>query len=273
MNGAPELYHDHTEIYGSGNDGENEPGEYQRLLETLRFTVSRMFPGETDLPLVEIKSSETVVAMNLAIEVISDVICPWCFVGKRRLEKAIASTGSEHDVQVHWLPFQLNPAMPEQGISRKDYRTRKFGSWQRSQELDDNLSAVGEAEGIAFNFGRIERTPNTVDAHRVIWLAGQHGCQDAVVEALFAAYFTAGRDVGNRQTLIQIGTESGLQRHAVESMLGSDDGLQSIRDSRKVNQQRQVSSVPLFVINNKSTLSGAQQPETFLDAFTQVTAT
>lgn len=208
--------------------------------------------------------------MNLAIEVISDVICPWCFVGKRRLEKAIASTGSEYDVQVQWLPFQLNPTMPEQGISRKDYRTRKFGSWQRSQELDGNLSAVGEAEGIVFNFERIERTPNTVDAHRLIWLAGQHGCQEAVVEALFAAYFTAGRDVGNHQILIQIGIESGLQRHVVESMLSSDDGLQSIRDAREANQQRGISSVPLFVLNNKSTLSGAQQPETFLDAFHQV---
>jgi len=208
--------------------------------------------------------------MNLAIEVISDVICPWCFVGKRRLEKAIASAGVKYDVQVRWLPFQLNPTIPPEGISRKDYRTRKFGSWQRSQELDANVSAIGEADGIPFHFDRMERTPNTVDAHRVIWLAGQHGCQDAVVEALFTAYFVDGRDIGNQQTLIQIGTESELERHAVEAMFNSDDGMQSIRTSGERNQERGVNSVPFFVINSKYDLSGAQPPETFLDVFNQV---
>lgn len=107
--------------------------------------------------------------MNLSVDVISDVICPWCYIGKRRLEKANAMHGGS--VRVHWLPFQLNPSMPRQGISRRKYRTQKFGSWERSQDLDARVAAEGKAEGIDFAFDRIERTPNTLDAHRLIWLA------------------------------------------------------------------------------------------------------
>src|SRR5689334_25368336 len=118
--------------------------------------------------------------MSLSIQVISDVICPWCLIGKRRLEKAVAAHGGP--VKVRWLPFQLNPTMPKEGISRREYRTRKFGSWERSQELDARLVAVGQSEGIPFAFDRIERTPNTVDPHRLIGLAGEEGVQEVVVE-------------------------------------------------------------------------------------------
>jgi predicted DsbA family dithiol-disulfide isomerase len=121
--------------------------------------------------------------MTLHIDIISDVICPWCFIGKRRLEKAIAAHDGQ--VKVRWLPFQLNPTMPREGVGRKEYRTRKFGSWERSLELDAQMVAVGETEGIHFAFDRTERTPNTLDAHRLIWLADQQGVQDAVVEAMF----------------------------------------------------------------------------------------
>ena len=113
---------------------------------------------------------------------------------------------------MRWLPFQLNPTMPKEGISRREYRTSKFGSWERSQELDAKVVAVGKAEGIHFAFDRIERTPNTLDAHRLIWLADKQGVQDAVVEALFRAYFTEGRDISNRQTLLDVVAEAGLDR-------------------------------------------------------------
>src|ERR1051325_6492121 len=138
--------------------------------------------------------------MNFTVDVISDVICPWCWIGKRRLEKAIASLGQP--VKVRWFPFQLNPTMPKDGISRREYRTRKFGTWERSLELDARVIEVGKAEGIEFAFDRIERTPNTLDAHRLIWLADKEGIQGAVVEARFRSYFTEGRDIGNRQALI-----------------------------------------------------------------------
>src|ERR1022692_3209045 len=109
--------------------------------------------------------------MILQIDVISDVICPWCFIGKRRLEKAVAALNRQHEVRVHWLPYQLNPTMPKEGVSRKEYRTRKFGSWERSLELDAKTVAVGKEEGIHFASDRLERTPNTLDAHRLISLA------------------------------------------------------------------------------------------------------
>ena len=207
--------------------------------------------------------------MNLTVDVISDVICPWCYIGKRRLEKAIAALDGQHEVQVHWHPFQLNPAMPKEGISRKEYRTRKFGSWERSLELDAKVIAVGESEGIHFDFDKTERTPNTVDAHRLIWFAGQNDCQDAVVEALFRAYFTDGKDIGNRQTLIDVAAEGGVNRQAFEEMLNSDDGMDVITNGREMSQRHQVNGVPFFIINNAITLSGAQAPETFLDAFNQ----
>jgi predicted DsbA family dithiol-disulfide isomerase len=208
--------------------------------------------------------------MNLTVDVISDVICPWCYIGKRRLEKAIAALEGKHEVQVRWLPFQLNPQMPKEGISRKDYRTRKFGSWEHAQELDARLVAVGQAEGIHFAFDRIERTPNTLDAHRLIWLADKQGVQDAVVEALFRAYFTEGREISNRQTLIDVVAEAGLNRHQAEAVLNGDEGMEAISKAGELARRFRVEGVPFFIVNAKVTLSGAQQPEAFVEAFRQV---
>lgn len=207
--------------------------------------------------------------MLLAIDVISDVICPWCYVGKRRLEKAIASLNGQYNVRVKWHPFQLNPTMPQEGISRREYRIGKFGSWERSQELDAKLIAVGAEEGIPFAFDRIERTPNTFDAHWLIWLADQHGCQDAVMEGLFRAYFVDGRDIINRQVLVDVVAESGLDRQLVEEMLNSDEGREAIHDAEKSARHHGVGGVPFFVFNGKVALSGAQAPETFVEAFKQ----
>lgn len=205
--------------------------------------------------------------MNLTVDVISDVICPWCFIGKRRLEKAIAAYNGS--VKVRWHPFQLNPNMPKEGISRKDYRIRKFGSWERSMELDARVIAVGKDEGINFAFDRIERTPNTLDAHRLIWLADKEGVQDAVVEALFLAYFTEGRDISNRQTLADAVAEAGLNRQRIETMLNSEEGTDAINMAVEQARRLGVESVPFFVVNNEFTLPGAQSPDTFLEAFKQ----
>ncbi len=205
--------------------------------------------------------------MNLAVDVISDVICPWCYIGKKRLEKAIATFEGQHEVRVHWIPFQLNRTMPKEGISRREYRIRKFGSWERSLELDAKVAAVGETEGIHFAFDRIERTPNTVDAHRLIWRADQQRCQDAVVEALFRAYFTEGRDISNRQTLIDVVAEAGPDRQLADAVLNSDEGMDAIQEAEELSRRHQVGGVPFFIINNEITLSGAQQSDAFLAAF------
>jgi predicted DsbA family dithiol-disulfide isomerase len=207
--------------------------------------------------------------MTLHVDVISDVICPWCFIGKRRLEKAIAA--HQHDVRVRWFPFQLNPTMPKDGISRREYRTRKFGTWERSQELDATVIEVGKAEGINFTFDRIERTPNTIDAHRLIWLADKDGVQDAVVEALFRAYFIEGRDISNRPTLIDVVGEAGLDRAGAEHNLNGGDGLEAMKEAEELTRRFRVEGVPFFIVNSRITLSGAQQPDVFLDAFRQAT--
>lgn len=155
------------------------------------------------------------------------------------------------------------------GDPREGYRTRKFGSWERSPELDANVTAVGEKEGIHFAFDKIERTPHTVDAHRLIWLADQKDCQGAAVEALFQAYFTDALDMGNRQMLIDVAGEAGLTRHRVEIMLGGDDGKDMLSNAAEMTQRFGIDGVPFFVINQNLMLSVAQQSETFLEAFRQ----
>jgi predicted DsbA family dithiol-disulfide isomerase len=207
--------------------------------------------------------------MNLTIDVISDVICPWCYIGKRRLEKAIAAFNGQHGFRVRWHPFQLNPLMPKEGISRREYRIKKFGSWERSMQLDANIVAVGKSEGIHFDFDRMERTPNTLDAHRLIWLADQQGIQDAVVESLFVAYFTEGRDISNRPTLIDVVVEAGLERQRAESVLDSDEGLNAIKVANEQAQRFRVDGVPFFILDGEIKLSGAQPPDVFLAAINQ----
>lgn len=205
--------------------------------------------------------------MRLAVDVISDVICPWCYIGKRRLEKAVAAL--DVPVKVRWLPFQLNPTMPKDGVSRREYRIKKFGSWERSEKLDARVIAVGQFDGIHFAFDRIKRTPNTLDAHRLMGLAETKVVQSAVVEALFRAYFTEGRDISNRQTLLDVVAEAGLDRHGAEALLNNDDGLEVIKDRDALARRFRVEGVPFFIVNGTLTLSGAQQPDAFLAVFRQ----
>lgn len=147
---------------------------------------------------------------TLTINIVSDVICPWCYIGKRRLEKALKLLGDPPGVKATWRPFQLNPQMPPQGIERRAYRTAKFGSWEQSLALDAKVAATGAEEGITFAFEKMSRTPNTLDSHRLIWLAGQRGVQDAVVERLFRAYFEEGLELNDRAVLVRLAVEGGI---------------------------------------------------------------
>src|SRR6266581_770360 len=166
---------------------------------------------------------------TLVIEVISDAICPWCWIAKQRLDSAIAAIAPDVTASVTWRPFELNPEMPKAGVDRRAYRSAKFGSWQHSQALDAQVAAAGRSEGLVFNHDRMERTPNTLDAHRLILLAGQQGKQHDVVEGLFAAYFNEGRDVGDPTVLADVGASAGLDRARILAMLASDDGLAEVR--------------------------------------------
>lgn len=204
----------------------------------------------------------------LTIDIISDVVCPWCYVGKRRLEKALG----DRPATVRWHPFELNPDMPREGVELKPYYSEKFGSWEKAQELQGRVAAAGREDGIDFQFDRVARIPNTADAHRLIHLAGERNAQDAVVEALFKAYFLDGRDLTDPNTLVDIAAEAGLDRSEIADLLAGDAALDVIRTEEEQVRRAGVSSVPLFIINNRLVLSGAQPPEYFQQAFDQLDA-
>ena len=204
--------------------------------------------------------------MRVPIEIFSDVICPWCYIGKRRLETALDLLGGENTVEVRWQPFQLNPSMPIEGIERQAYRSAKFGSWERSLELDARVAAVGASVGIVFAFDRIARTPNTFDAHRLIHYAQTEGKQLALVESLFRAYFTEGRDIGERQVLCDLAVDAGMERTDIEGFLASNRGAGEVRLEEERGRRLGVNGVPFFLIDGQVALSGAHEPEIILEA-------
>jgi predicted DsbA family dithiol-disulfide isomerase len=198
---------------------------------------------------------------TLALEVVSDAICPWCWIGKRRLERALSSLGDQLSVDIVWRPFELNPAMPEGGLDRQAYRSAKFGSWERSLALDAQVAEVGTAEGIAFHHDRIERTPNTFKAHRLIRWAGREGRQNDVVEALFAAYFGDGRDIGDAAVLAAIAGEAGLDGARVAAMLAGSEGAAEVRAEIERAAALGISGVPTVMASGRPLFSGAIRPE------------
>lgn len=194
------------------------------------------------------------------IEVWSDVVCPWCWIGKRRLAKALQG---RTDVEVVWQPFQLNPGFPPEGMDRTAYRTSKFGSLQRSKELEANVAEVGRGEGLAFAFDKIRRTPNTFDAHRVLRRARREGLQDEVGEALFRGYFAEGLDLGDRAQLAAIARGAGLE---LDGLLETDAEAEEVRAAETEGRALGIQGVPFFVINRAVGLSGAQPPEVLREA-------
>jgi predicted DsbA family dithiol-disulfide isomerase len=210
----------------------------------------------------------------LAIEVFSDVICPWCFVGKRRLEQALALLRRRHPgdlgARVVWKPFELNPAMPKHGMDRAAYRRTKFGNLKNSQVLDSRLLAVGESVGISFAFDRIRRTPNTFDAHRLLWLAETLGRQDQLAEALFQAYFVEGEDVGDHAVLARLAERCGVGRQAAVSLLDGRQGEAEVRREEDRAYRAGIHAVPHFLIDDGAEVSGAQKPEVLAAAIEDV---
>jgi predicted DsbA family dithiol-disulfide isomerase len=194
------------------------------------------------------------VAKPLHIEVASDVICPWCYIGKRRLAKALALLGEEIEPRIEWLPFQLNPDMPPQGVVRADYRRAKFGSLERSRELDARVAREGAGEGIQFAFDRMERTPNTMRAHRLIDLAQRQQKAGPVVDALFRAYFEEARDIGDESVLGRIAEEC-----AVVDWPQAADVERVARLEEQVREMG-ISGVPTFIFDRRSGISGAYPP-------------
>jgi predicted DsbA family dithiol-disulfide isomerase len=201
----------------------------------------------------------------MQIDIVSDVICPWCFIGKRRLERALAQR-PQMAVEVTWRPFQLNPDMPADGMPRQEYRRAKFGSSERSRQLDAQVTEAARAAGLEIHLDRIERTPNTLDAHRLIRWAGERGAQSAVVDRLFTAYFVEGSDVGDREVLADIAAAAGLDRTDAAKYLASNAGVAEVRAEDEGVRQAGLTGVPTFALGRHVLFSGALPPDVFAEA-------
>lgn len=196
----------------------------------------------------------------IKLDILSDPICPWCLIGKTRLEKALAAEG-ENPFVIEWHPFQLNPDMPKNGMDRREYLETKFGGKENAIRVYGEIAKHAEEEGLEIDFGAIKRTPNTVDAHRLIHWAGIESKQNDVVNALFKAYFTDGRDIGDVEILADIADSCGMDAAVVAKLLASDSDVKSIQDRDAHSREMGVNSVPTFIVANQHAVPGAQPVE------------
>ena len=202
-------------------------------------------------------------AETLTIDIVSDVVCPWCYIGKRNLEAALASL-PENNVEIRWRPYQLDSTIPPEGIARRAYLERKFGT--RVDEIYTRVAAAGRDAGIDFAFEHIERSPNTLDAHRLIRWSQSAGKQNGIVERLFRDFFIEGRDLGNRSVLIEAAGAAGMEPDVVARLLEGDADKESVREEIATAQRLGVTGVPFFIFAGQFSLPGAQPPEVLAGA-------
>lgn len=200
------------------------------------------------------------------VDIVSDTICPWCYIGKRRFERALAISG-RNDVALSWRPFQLNPDMPAEGMTRDDYVRAKFGGGDRPRQIYQAIAESGREAGIEFQFSRIKRTPNTVLSHRLVFWSAKNLRQDEVVGELFKAYFEEGLDIGDLDTLVACAVRAGLDETASRRFLTSDEGRQEVVASDVYARRLGINGVPCFIVNRKYAVSGAQPPSAFVEVF------
>lgn len=209
----------------------------------------------------------------ITVDVVSDVVCPWCFIGQKRLDKAIAAAG---DVEVHvrWRPFQLDPTIPREGKDRRDYMLGKFGSEERIREIHARIEPLGEAEGINFAFDAIKVAPNTLDAHRLIRWAGamSEEVQNRLVRRLFQINFEEGGNLGDHAVLIEAAREAGMDVSVAEALLPTDADAEAVQNEITTASRMGITGVPCFLIEGKYAVMGAQDAATLTDAIRQVAA-
>lgn len=202
---------------------------------------------------------------QLTIDVVSDVVCPWCFVGKRRLEKAIALR-PDLDAEVRWHPFFLNPWVPREGIDRETYLKTKFGSVERYNDISKRITAAGAEEQIPFALDKIKRQPNTIDCHRLIHWARLEGDASAVKERLMVLYFIEGADLSDPEVLVRAGIDCGMDGALVRRLLASDADVEGVEAEAKRASDSGISGVPCFILSGMLAISGAQAPADLADA-------
>ena len=196
----------------------------------------------------------------LAIDVFSDVVCPWCFIGKRRLEKAVALR-PDIPVDVHYRPYFLNPWVPREGMSRVDYLTAKFGSPERYEKIALRVAQAAANEGLTYNIGALARQPNTLDCHRLILWGGRLGKAARLKQRLMEIYFSEGGDLSDRSVLVQAASDCGLDPVEVRALVASDADVGAVEQAAKSAQEAGIEGVPFYVFGNVLAVSGAQAPE------------
>lgn len=206
----------------------------------------------------------------MRIDIVSDTICPWCFVGKRRLERAITERPGLA-FEISWRPFQLNPDMPGAGMDRDAYMEAKFGAGGAGR-FYQVIATAGGGEGIDFAFATMTRVPNTIDSHRLIRWAESAGVQDAVVEALFREYFLESADIGKPEVLIRVAREAGMDADLVAGLLAGNDDKKLVADEDKMARAMGITGVPCFIIDQKYAIVGANEPAAFLEIFDRAQA-
>lgn len=202
----------------------------------------------------------------MQINIISDTICPWCYIGERKFSQALKTITKERpdiSFEINWRAFQLSPDTPKEGVDRKKSLKRKFGDGDHARAIYENIRQAGADAGLQFNFEAQERTPNTLDSHRLIRWSNFDGCQAEVVEALFKAYFMEGRDIGKAEVLIEIARDNGMDGDLVGELLASDADEEVIRAEDRASREQGIGGVPAFVFDNMFTIGGAQETETF----------
>ena len=202
----------------------------------------------------------------MRFDIFSDIVCPWCYIGKRRFARALGQR-PDVDALVAWRAFQLNPDMPAEGMDRQEYITMKFGGGRRADEIYRRVSEAGAAEGLEFRFDLIRRTPNTTNAHRLIRYAGEADMQEPVLDRLFVGYFTEGADIGLTDTLATLAGEAGLEREPVRRYLDGEDGREAVMGDLALAYRMGITGVPCFILEGKYALPGAHEPEAFHPIF------
>lgn len=207
---------------------------------------------------------------TIKIGVVSDVVCPWCYIGKRRIETAMNKLSDQFNFEVEYFPFELNPQMPVEGVNQKEHLTKKFGSEERYDQLTSHVANIASQEGLSFNMEDQKVSPNTRAAHRLIQLAKEDGKQLQLVESFFKAYFTDGIDLSKNENLVKLATDAGMDKEKVELFLQSSTGAVEVEMAEQELSKLGISGVPFYIINNKYGISGAQQSEAFIKAFEEI---
>ena len=206
---------------------------------------------------------------QIKLDIMSDPICPWCYIGKTHLDKALAEV-PDHPFVIEWHPFQLNPDMPDEGMDRREYLERKFGGKDGAVRAYAPVVEHAENAGLNIDFEGMKRTPNTLDAHRLIHWAGIEGKQDAVVDALFNAYFVEARDIGDHEVLADVADSVGMDAAVVLKLLQSDADREDIRNRDSHSREMGVNSVPTYIVANQHAVPGAQPPELWAKVIAEI---